>query len=103
MTFVWILQKTISLFGVSLHSKAIITIFSHRVTASLLREAVYSTIRLGAYEPVKSAFGASHSHSPLWKKLAAGATTGAFGSAIATPTDLVRVRMQGQGKLKTGS
>ena len=61
-----------------------------------MREAVYSTIRLGAYEPVKEIFGASHYNSPLWKKLAAGATTGAIGSAIATPTDLVRVRMQGQ-------
>ena len=67
-----------------------------RVTASLMREAVYSTIRLGAYEPVKELFGASKHNSPLWKKLAAGATTGAVGSAIATPTDLVRVRMQGQ-------
>ena len=64
-----------------------------------MREAVYSTIRLGAYEPVKELFGASKRNSPLWKKLAAGATTGAVGSAIATPTDLVRVRMQGQGKI----
>ena len=64
-----------------------------------MREAVYSTIRLGAYEPVKELFGASKHNSPLWKKLAAGATTGAVGSAIATPTDLVRVRMQGQGKI----
>ena len=64
-----------------------------------MREAVYSTIRLGAYEPVKEIFGASHHNSPLWKKLAAGATTGAIGSAIATPTDLVRVRMQGQSKI----
>ena len=66
------------------------------MTASLLREGTYSTIRLGAYEPVKELFGASHHTSPFWKKLAAGATTGAVGSAIATPTDLVRVRMQGQ-------
>ncbi|XP_064651776.1 mitochondrial substrate carrier family protein ucpB-like [Lineus longissimus] len=63
--------------------------------ASLMREGSYSTIRLGAYEPLKQLFGATDpSHTPLWKKICAGAISGAIGSAIATPTDLVKVRMQ---------
>lgn len=32
---------------------------------------------LGAVDPA---------HTPLWKKIVAGATSGAFGSAIANPT-----------------
>ncbi|OWF34706.1 mitochondrial substrate carrier family protein ucpB-like [Mizuhopecten yessoensis] len=67
---------------------------------SLMREGSYSTIRMGAYEPVKVLFGATDpAHTPLWKKICAGALTGAIGSSIATPTDLVKVRMQGCTKL----
>ncbi|KAL4225977.1 hypothetical protein ACF0H5_013964 [Mactra antiquata] len=70
---------------------------------SLLREGSYSTIRLGAYEPFKKLFGATDpAHTPLWKKICAGAISGAIGSSIATPTDLVKVRMQAEGKLKDG-
>nr|XP_011455448.3 mitochondrial substrate carrier family protein ucpB [Crassostrea gigas] len=70
---------------------------------SLMREGSYSTIRLGAYEPLKVYFGATDpAHTPLWKKICAGAISGTIGSAIATPTDLVKVRMQAQGKLFDG-
>ena len=47
------------------------------LTASLMREGIYSTIRLGAYEPMKRAFGATDpAHTPLWKKICAGACSG---------------------------
>lgn len=65
------------------------------LTASLMREGSYSTIRLGAYEPVKELLGAEDiAHTPLYKKVLAGSITGAIGSAIASPTDLVKIRMQ---------
>ena len=35
----------------------------------------------------------------LLQKIAAGMTTGAIAISIANPTDLVKVRMQGQGRL----
>lgn len=67
---------------------------------SLLREGSYSTIRLGAYEPLKRLLGATDTaHTPLWKKICAGAVSGAVGSCIATPTDLIKIRMQAQGKI----
>ncbi|XP_065659708.1 mitochondrial substrate carrier family protein ucpB [Hydra vulgaris] len=72
------------------------------VTASIMRESIYSTFRLGAYEPVKSKLGATSIYAPLWKKVIAGAIVGAIGSAIANPTDLVKIRMQAQEKLKPG-
>ena len=80
-----------------------VNFFSHRsVGASVIRDGVYSTFRIGAYEPVKGVLGAEGIEAPLWKKMVAGALVGSLGSAICTPTDLVMIRMQGEGKLPTG-
>lgn len=40
--------------------------------------------------------------APLITKIAAGLTTGALAITIASPTDLVKVRMQAEGKLPAG-
>ena len=59
-----------------------------------MREASYSTLRLGLYEPLKEWFGATDpAHTPLWKKVCSGAIAGAIGSAIACPTDVVKIRL----------
>lgn len=64
------------------------------ITPSLMREASYSTLRLGLYEPLKELFGAKdRAHTPLWKKVCSGAISGAIGSAIACPTDVVKIRL----------
>lgn len=39
---------------------------------------------------------------PLFKKVLAALTTGALAIAVANPTDLVKVRLQAEGKLPTG-
>jgi hypothetical protein len=63
-----------------------------RLAPSLLREGSYSTIRMGGYDVMKNQLGATDpAHTPLWKKITAGAVSGAVGSAIANPTDLVKV------------
>eukprot|EP00249_Psilotum_nudum_P014063 c24642_g1_i3 orf=394-1260(-) len=65
--------------------------------AALLREASYSSIRMGAYEPLKRVLGGHDpAHTPLWIKITAGSTAGVIGSAVANPTDVVMVRMQAQ-------
>jgi hypothetical protein len=68
------------------------------ITPSLLRECTYSSFRLGAYEPIRNLIVSEDEQlsgsSPIWKKFAAGATTGAIGSALANPIDLVKVRQQ---------
>lgn len=65
------------------------------LSASLLREATYSTIRLGFYEPFKQLLGAKdRKTTPLWKKFAAGLLSGSSGAIIANPYDLLKVRMQ---------
>ncbi|CAM1310879.1 Uncharacterised protein r2_g2119 [Pycnogonum litorale] len=70
------------------------------LVASLMREGSYSTIRIGAYEPMKELLGATDpAHTPLYLKVISGAITGAIGSAVANPTDLVKVRLQAEGAL----
>lgn len=67
------------------------------VVPSLLREITYSSIRLGAYEPIRNflcSSGEDQSRIPLWKKLIAGAAAGAVGSGLANPVDLVKVQQQ---------
>ena len=77
--------------------------FFSRVFASALREGVYSTIRLGLYEPFKEFFGEKdRSKTPLYKKIMSGALSGSIGSAIANPTDLVKIRLQAEGRLEPG-
>jgi hypothetical protein len=64
------------------------------VTASWFRESTYSAIRLGLYEPLKVALGATDpTHTPLWVKFTAGSLAGATGSIIANGTDVLKVRM----------
>ena len=72
--------------------------FSCSITPALLREASYTTIRLGMYEPAKVFLGATDpAHTPLWKKVVAGALSGTVGATIANPTDLIKIRFMGAG------
>lgn len=73
------------------------------VQASLIREASYSSLRFGLYDVVKEVYEdkvfpnsapSIGGTTPLYIKLLAGATSGAVGSALASPMDLVKVRMQ---------
>lgn len=60
-----------------------------------MRESSYSTLRLGLYEPFKVYFGGVDvTHTDLKVKVAAGSLSGLIGSALANPTDVLKVRMQ---------
>ena len=62
---------------------------------SALRELSYSTLRFGLYRPIKKALGAGTPRdTPLWKMMAAGGAAGGIASFIASPTDLLKTRMQ---------
>ncbi|KAH9915696.1 mitochondrial carrier [Fomitopsis serialis] len=67
-------------------------------SASMLRELVYSGMRLGSYEYFKDVLyersRGSLSREGIGLKVAAATIASALGSAIANPTDLVKVRMQ---------
>ncbi len=64
------------------------------ITASWLREGIYSSLRLGLYEPFKGLLGETDpKHTPLWMKFTAGSMSGFVGSVVGNPTDLLKVRM----------
>lgn len=65
--------------------------------ASAMRELSYSAIRMGLYDEVKellAVHGDDRYSFPLWKKIVAGGISGCIGAAIASPTDLVKIRAQ---------
>ncbi|KAL3902312.1 MAG: hypothetical protein SGILL_010868, partial [Bacillariaceae sp.] len=63
------------------------------VNAAWLREASYTSLRLGLYEPVKVLFGADAQGAPFYKKFAAGSAAGAIGSVAGNPFDVLKTKM----------
>uniref|UniRef100_A0A7I4B9K8 Uncoupling protein n=1 Tax=Physcomitrium patens TaxID=3218 RepID=A0A7I4B9K8_PHYPA len=74
------------------------------IVPGLHRQCLFGGLRIGLYEPVKNVYiGKDHvGDAPLIKKIAAGLTTGALAICVASPTDLVKVRLQSEGKLPPG-
>eukprot|EP00898_Chlorokybus_atmophyticus_P001232 jgi/Chlat1/2109/Chrsp17S00184 len=74
------------------------------IIPGLHRQCLYGGIRIGLYDPVKQFFvGKDHvGDIPLIYKIASGLTTGAIAITVASPTDLVKVRLQAEGKLPAG-
>eukprot|EP00897_Mesotaenium_endlicherianum_P003616 jgi/Mesen1/3282/ME000019S02692 len=84
------------------------------VSATVLRQGVYSSTRFGIYEVIRTSWsepapslgrggggGGSEAAAvfPLHKKVAAGLFSGAVGAAVGNPADLAMVRMQADGRL----
>jgi solute carrier family 25 (mitochondrial uncoupling protein), member 8/9 len=68
----------------------------------LQRQFVFAGLRVGLYVPVRDMITgplAPGQNPTLLQKIAAGMTTGAIGISIANPTDVVKIRMQAQGRL----
>merc|ERR1712086_458651 len=58
-----------------------------------LREASYTSLRLGLYEPVKLLVGASNPGAGFLRKFLAGALAGAIGSCAGNPFDVLKTKM----------
>lgn len=72
------------------------------VSATVLRQVLYSTTRMGLYEMLKEQLqepGAKPGSLPLVKKIAAGLVAGGIGAAVGNPADVAMVRMQADGRL----
>ncbi|MCJ8735160.1 hypothetical protein PDJAM_G00243700 [Pangasius djambal] len=69
-------------------------------TPAIYRHIVYSGGRMLAYEQLRDfVLGKSEDGSfPLWKAAFGGMVSGALGQFLASPTDLVKVQMQMEGK-----
>lgn len=70
------------------------------VSATVLRQTLYSTTRMGLYDVLKHKWtDPDTAHMPLSKKIAAGLIAGAVGAAVGNPADVAMVRMQADGRL----
>lgn len=75
------------------------------VSATVLRQTLYSTTRMGLYDILKKKWSSSSSTPdaapviPLYKKITAGLISGAVGAAVGNPADVAMVRMQADGRL----
>jgi solute carrier family 25 oxoglutarate transporter 11 len=71
------------------------------VSATLLRQCLYSSTRMGLYEYLKLQWRDESSGSglPLYKKVTAALVSGGFGAVVGNPADLAMVRMQADGRL----
>ena len=71
------------------------------VTPAVARHIPYTGFRAIGYEYIRAFFCGStpKDQAPLLAKMAAGMSAGAIGQAIAVPCDLIKVRMQSDGRL----
>jgi len=74
------------------------------VNAAWMREASYTSLRLGLYEPCKIAFGCTTPENTTFlKKFGAGSAAGALGSLAGNPFDVLKTRlMTAEGPTKPG-
>lgn len=68
-----------------------------------MREASYTSIRLGLYEPAKTWVGADAPDASNMRKFLAGAIAGGIGSTVGNPFDVLKTRMMAyEGKEPRG-
>ena len=65
------------------------------------RELSYTSVKLGAYAPVRDALGAGKD-APFYMKFLAGAITGGVGSVIGNPFDVLKTLAQTNKDKSTG-
>ncbi|XP_065873867.1 mitochondrial uncoupling protein 5 [Euphorbia lathyris] len=70
------------------------------VSATVLRQTLYSTTRMGLYDIFKQKWTDPKTKTmPLASKIGAGLIAGGIGAAVGNPADVAMVRMQADGRL----
>ncbi|KAJ7006924.1 mitochondrial uncoupling protein 5 [Populus alba x Populus x berolinensis] len=70
------------------------------VSATVLRQTLYSTTRMGLYDVLKQKWtNPETGNMPLLSKITAGLIAGGIGAAVGNPADVAMVRMQADGRL----
>lgn len=73
-------------------------------TAAMLRHLVYSGTRIVTYKKLKEevfkAGSSKNDYFPVWKSALCGVTAGGIAQFISSPTDLLKVQLQMEGKRK---
>eukprot|EP01083_Nonionella_stella_P046889 125555_1 len=70
----------------------------------LYRQMVFAGLRIGLYDHVRDYYsGYDPSNRNIGVRVAAGLTTGAFAICVAQPLDLIKIRIQAEGRLSPGA
>ncbi|TPX45825.1 hypothetical protein SeMB42_g03776 [Synchytrium endobioticum] len=82
-----------------IRQEGLMTLYSG-LSASLLRQATYSTSRFGVYDTLKPMLGTDEKgNSSIMAQLTAAVAGGFIGGIVGSPADLTNVRMQNDGRL----
>ncbi|XP_011385495.2 kidney mitochondrial carrier protein 1-like, partial [Pteropus vampyrus] len=73
-----------------------------RIAPATLRQASYGTIKIGTYQSLKRAFVGCPEDETLLINVVCGILSGVISSAIANPTDVLKIRMQAQSNTVPG-
>lgn len=71
----------------------------HGLDAALLRQILYGSLRFGIYPQFKIITFSLLGEDRFIARLLAGLLSGSISSGLCNPTDLIKIRMQGQGKV----
>ncbi|XP_022963324.1 mitochondrial uncoupling protein 5-like [Cucurbita moschata] len=86
--------------GVRIVQKEGVAALFSGVSATVLRQTLYSTTRMGLYDVLKQKWTDQDTGKlPLVRKISAGLIAGAIGAAVGNPADVAMVRMQADGRL----
>jgi solute carrier family 25 uncoupling protein 8/9 len=74
------------------------------IFVGLQRQVIFAGLRIGLYPTVRDFIcGDLKDKSPtLYQRVISALITGAFGIAVASPTDVVKIRLQAEGKKAPG-
>ncbi|NWX83524.1 KMCP1 protein, partial [Nothoprocta ornata] len=72
------------------------------IAPAMLRQASYGTIKIGTYQSLKRMFVEQPEDETLMINVLCGVLSGVVSSAIANPTDVLKIRMQAQGSMIQG-
>ncbi|XP_042335480.1 brain mitochondrial carrier protein 1 isoform X3 [Sceloporus undulatus] len=89
-----------ALFRIS-REEGILALYSG-IAPALLRQASYGTIKIGIYQSLKRLFVDRLEDETLLINVICGVVSGVISSALANPTDVLKIRMQAQGSLFQG-
>lgn len=92
-------QSLISMAVSIVKNEGVLKLYSG-LTASLLRQATYSTVRFGVYEYLKEEYQSRYKHMPTTAALLPmSMISGALGGLVGNPSDVVNIRMQNDSTL----
>jgi hypothetical protein len=98
-------SKPLGMFGTAAHilrTEGLLAMYGG-LSAAALRQFVYGGIGVGLYAPIRQLVigDLDPKNAPLHLRVLAGAMSGSLGQLVANPFDLVKVRIQADGRLKS--